>query len=293
MTFDYQVLLIAVVFASQIAVLSFYAPMSWRRYHALLFRRYPREEYPLLHPLPREELERKFELFRFMHLIIGVGAALTFVWALVFAEHLRGFAGLMQMCLLAQLLPLYIALPLSIRIQKALQSMPPPSRRSVELRKWRATDFISPMWIGLGLTMQALNFACMMGVYLYRLDTLGSLIGLFFSGGTLLLMCFALSPFAYRMATRADPYMSQPDTFRVRQGIYRGLFVVGAVFGAWSTFTLINNAGLIHFDVSNNFLGSSILFQLVGLGLVYSLNRDLSTRDFSVYRPDGSAQVAP
>jgi hypothetical protein len=292
MTLDYQTFLIAIVFVSQIVVLSFYTPMSWLRYHARLFQLYPREEYPLLHPIPREELERKFSAFRVMHMIIGAGAALTFVAAVLYAEHLRGFAGLMAMCLLAQFLPLYIALPLTARIQKALQSLPPPSRRSAELRRWRATDFISPLWIGLGLGMQALNLASAVVVYLYRPGTLGTYPGLIFSAATLLTMCYALSGYGHKLTTRPDPYMSQTDTFRVRQRIYRGLFVGCAVFGAWGTFTLLGTAGFLQFDVAYQFVGISVLFQLGALGLVARQNRELQTRDFSVYRADGSPEAA-
>ena len=45
MTFDYQAFLIAAAFASKIAVLSFYVPIRWQQHHALLLKRYPREEY--------------------------------------------------------------------------------------------------------------------------------------------------------------------------------------------------------------------------------------------------------
>lgn len=289
---DYQTLLIAIVFASQIIVLSFYAPRRWQRYHARLLEKYPREEYPLLHPLPREELDRKFTLFRPVHLISGVGATLALLAALIYADSARGLAGPMVMCLLVQvMLPLYIALPLEVRIQKGLSSMPPPSRRSVELRKWRVTDFISPLWVGLGLTMQLLSLGCAVAVYLYRPGTLGVFPALI--GSAVVLSAMGLALFGHRFAaTRADPFMSPADTFGVRQRNYRGLFVVGAAFGAWGTFTLLFNAGFLHFDVAYWFVMFSVIAQLYALALVSGRNRDLDTRDFSVYRADGSAQVA-
>jgi hypothetical protein len=289
---DYQILLIAIVFASQIIVFSFYAPMRWQQYHARLFEKYPPEQYPRLHPLPREELERKFAHFRPLHLIIGVGAALVFLGAFIYADSARGLAGPMVMCLLAQvMLPLYIALPLELRIQKGLSSMPPPSPRSVELRKLRVTDFISPMWVGLGLAMQALSLACAVAMFVYRPGTMGIFPALIGSGVVLLAMGFAL--FGHRfVAARADPFMSHADTFRVRQRNYRGLFVIGAAFGAWGTFTLLYNAGLLQFDVAYWFVIFSVISQIYGLALVSERKRDLNTRDFSVYRDDGSAQVA-
>lgn len=289
---DLQILLIAVVFASQIFVLSVYAPIRWQRYHARLFEKYPREEYPRLHPLPREELDRKFALFRPLHLIIGAGAAFVLLVVFVYADNAQSLAGPMVMCLLAQvMLPLFIALPLEIRILKGLSSMPPPNQRSVELRKWRVTDFISPMWVGLGLAMQALSIACAVAMFVYRPGTLGIFPSLI--GGTVILLAMGHALFGHRfIATRADPFMSQADTFHVRQRNYRGLFVLGAVFGAWGTLTLLYNAGFLQFDIAFWFVISSAISQLFGLALVSGLNRDLNTRDFSVYRADGSAQVA-
>ena len=223
MTLDYQSLLIAVVFASQIVVLSFYTPIRWQQYHADLFNRYPREEYPRLHPLPKEELERKFAIFRPMHLIIGAGAILTFLGALIYADSLRGLAGLMQMCLLVQvMLPLYIALPLAIRIQQGLRSMPPPSRRSVELRKWRVTDFVSPLWIGLGIAVQALCLACAVALYLYRPGTLGIFVNGIGSVVMLLAMGHALFGYGNAIVDSRGPvhvpggYVPRPAAIQPR-----------------------------------------------------------------------------
>jgi len=86
--------------------------------------------------------------------------------------------------------------------------------------------------------------------------------------------------------------MSQADTFRVRKHTYQALFIGGALFAAWNTATLLFNAGLIHFDGAYLFVGFSIIFQVQALALVSGQNRDLNTRDFSVYRADGGAQVA-
>ncbi|MEJ0085311.1 MAG: hypothetical protein WDO72_06495 [Pseudomonadota bacterium] len=293
MTPDLQTLLIAIVFAAQIYVLSFYTPMRWQGYHARLFEKFPREEYPSLHPLLREELERKFALFRPTHLVIGAGSILAFLGALIFADSARGLAGPMMTCLLLQvMLPIYIALPLEFRIQKGLRAMPPPSRRSVELRKWRITDFVSPVWVGFGIAVQALNLACAVAVYLYRPGTLGTFPAGIGSGVMLLAMVYVLFGGGNTVATRADPFMSQADTFDVRRRIYRGLFVVSAAFGVVGPFTLLGNAGLVHFVFDYQAVCLSVTLQLVGLMLVSGQNRDLNTRDFSVYRADGSAQVA-
>jgi hypothetical protein len=291
MTPDFQTLFIAALFASQIYVLSFYTPTRWRQFHLRLFERYPREEYPRLHPLSAEELERKFRIFKPMHLIIGAGATLVFLGAVIQGTSPRGLAGLMQMCLFVQLLlPLYIALPLEVSIRKGLSSMPPPSPRSVELRKWRVTDFISPLWIGLGIAAQVACFAAVVAVYLYRPDTKSILLSAIFLGVMLVVSVLAL--FGEAIVKRPDPYMSPADTFRARQRNYRGLFLGGAALAIWQISTILFNAGLFQLNFVYGFVLFSVIAQISGLALVSRRNRDLSTRDFSVYRAEGVAQVA-
>jgi hypothetical protein len=292
MTFDYERLALAAVFASQVIVLSFYVPIRWRQYHASLLAQYPREEYPRLHPIPRYELERKLARFRPLHLIIGGVATLAFLAALFYAKDSRGLAGPMTMCLLVQvLLPLYIALPLEVRIGQASNSMPPPSRRSAELRKWRVTDFVSPLLIALGVAAQGLSLACAVAVHLYRPGTMGIFPTGIGSGLMLLFMGFAVFGNGVT-ATRSDPFMSPADTFVARQRNYRRLFVFGVLFGALAPLTLLFNAGLIDFGFTYQALGFSVAVQVVGLALVSAWNRDINTRDFSVYRADSSVPVA-
>jgi hypothetical protein len=291
MTPDLQTLFIAALFASQIYVLSFYTPTRWRQYHMHLCERYPRDEYPRLHPLSAEELERKFRIFKPMHLVIGAGAILVLFGAVFQGTSPRGLAGLMQMCLFVQLLlPLYIALPLEVRIRKGLSSMPPPSPRSVELRKWRVTDFISSLWIGLGIAAQVVCFAGVVAVYLYRPETKSIFLSAVFMGAMLVVSVLAL--FGEAMVKRPDPYMSPADTFHARQRNYRGLFLGGAALAIWQTSTILFNAGLFQLNFVHGFMLFSVVAQLSGLVLVSRRERDLSTRDFSVYRADGIAQVA-
>jgi len=291
MTFDYQSLLIAAVFVSQIFVISFYAPASWQRYHSLLFKRYPKKEYPRLHPLPLEELERKFAVFRPMHLVIGALAIVAFVGAATWSDSAQGFAGLMQMCLFVQLLPLYIALPLAIRLRTSLKAMPPPSARSTELRRWRVTDFVPPLWVALAVAAQVLGLACALAIYLYRPGTMGILISFINSGAMLVALTAPLLGFG--CTPREDPYMSRADTFQARQRFFRGLYVLSAALSTWSTFTLLSNAGLIQFSPTFQFVGFSLIAQLLAIGAVAKQNSDLNTRDFSVYRAEDGAPAAP
>jgi hypothetical protein len=290
MNLNIQVLLTSLVFASQIVVLSFYAPLRWRRYYASLFTRFPPEQYPRLYPLPRNDIERKLAIFRSLHLVIGVGAALTLSACLIVGASPRGFVSCMSVSSLVQVfLPLYIAMPLSARISQAFRAMPPPSVRSVELRHWQMTDFVSPSWIALGIAGQVLALGCAAVLYLYRPDTLGILPVGIGSAAVLSRMLYLLS--GHAAFARPDPYMSQADTFRVRRRPYRLLFCMGAGFGALFAFVLLYNARLIRFDFSYIMMAFSVGMQVLAVALASLQDSDLDRRDFSVYRADSGAQA--
>jgi hypothetical protein len=294
MTLDLQRILFAAVFASQIIVLSFYVPRRWRRCHALMFTRYPAEEYPRLYPVPREKMERRLALAMPLHLAIGSISAITLVVGLLRAADSLELARRMFTCLLFQILPAYLSMFLMLRVAKAFRAMPPPSVRSVELRPWRAVDFISPPWIALGLAGQVIALTCALAAYLHRREAL--LMVLFcslISGALLLRMLYVLLGRVTFM--RADPFMSTADTFRVRQRRFRALFRGGAALGGFYAFGLLYQAQLVHldFDREYTFVGLSIVFQLLWLALVSAQGRDLESRDFSVYRNDSGTQAAP
>lgn len=285
MTLDFQRILFAAIFASQIVVLSFYLPQRWRRYQALMFTRYPPEQYPRLYPMPREKMERRLALAMPLHFAIGSISVITLVVSLLHDADSVELARRMFCCLLFQILPAYLSVFLMINAAKAFRAMPPPSVRSVELRPWRAVDFVSPLWIGLGIAALVIALTCAVVAYLHRPEAL--LMALFCSltsGALLLRMLYVLLGRVTFM--RADPYMSTADTFRVRQRHFRALFRGGAALGAAYTFLLLNQAQLVHldFDQAFSFVGLSIVFQLLWLALVSAQGRDLETRDFSVYR---------
>ena len=64
MSLGFRSVLLAATFASQIIVLSFYVPQRWRQYYALMFRRYPPEQYLRLYPLPEAGNRKKADLLQ-------------------------------------------------------------------------------------------------------------------------------------------------------------------------------------------------------------------------------------
>ena len=287
-----QIAMIAVVFASQILVLSFFTPQSRHRLYALMFSRYPQEEYPRLYPVPKERIQRRQAMFRPMHTVIGVAAAIALSVLLVRGGGPMQLARWMLYCLLLQILPLYIAMPWSIRLMRAFRAMPPPSVRTAELRQWRLSDFVSPLWVGLGLAGQLLALVCAAVAYRYHPQALG-----------VILLCVLVSvPLSLRMlhvlfvrvpVRRVDPYMSPADTFRARRHRLQILFRGAALLGGYFALMLLYAAQLIRFDFIYLVVGISIAFQLLGIALVSAQGRDLERRDFSVYRATGSAPGTP
>lgn len=191
-----------------------------------------------------------------------------------------------------QILPLYIALPWSIKWAKAYRAMPPPSVRCAELRPWRIVDFVSPLRIGLGLFGSALALLCAVVAYLHRPQVL--LMSVWCAScGALLLVRMIYVIFRPLSFARLDPYMSATDTFRARQRRFRTQFRFGAVFGGFFALIALYAAQLLRFEPVYLLVGISILFQLIGIALVSAQARDLETRDFSVYRGERAAQPTP
>jgi hypothetical protein len=227
-----------------------------------------------------------------VYLAIGGGAAITLFVSLIHGADSVELARRMFCWLVFQILPLYASLIWMIKAARALRAMPPPHARSVELRPWRIVDFVSPLWIGLGLAGQVMALACSMVAYLHRREAL--LMVLFcsvISGALLIRMIYVLLGRA--AFTRADPYMSAADVFRDRRRRFRALFGGGTALGACFAFMLLNQAQLVRVEQVYGLVGASIVMQLVWLAVVSAQGRDLDKRDFSVYRADGAAQTAP
>ena len=110
MSLDIQTVLIAILFGSQIFVLSFLTPRRSRQFHALMFMRYPPEQYPKLYPVPRQKLQRRLDSMRPVHLAIGGGAAITLFVSLIHGADSVELARRMFCWLLFQIVPLYVSL---------------------------------------------------------------------------------------------------------------------------------------------------------------------------------------
>jgi hypothetical protein len=287
-----QIVLIVCVFASQILVLSFFTPRRRNHFYSLMFTRYPPQEYPRLYPVTPERIQRIQSFFKPLHVVFGSGAAVALGVGLVRGLAAPELARWMFFCLLVQILPLYLALPWSIKWTKAYRAMPPPSVRSAELRPWRIVDFVSPRLIGLGLLGAGLALVCCVVAYLHRPQALIMILWCAgFSGWLLLRMIYVL--FRPMSFGRLDPYMSTTDTFRARQRRFRFQFSAGAVLGGFFSLIVLYGAQLIGFDQVYLLVGSSIVFQLLGIVLVLAQGRDLATRDFSVYRAESVPQPTP
>jgi hypothetical protein len=292
MVADIQTVLIAIVFASQILVLSFLTPRLRNHFYARMFTRYPPQEYPRLYPVPPERIRRIQSCFKPLHWTLGLGAAVTLGVGLIRDMAAPDLARWMFYCLLLQILPLYLALPWSIKWAKAYRAMPPPSVRSAELRPWRMVDFVSPLRIGLGLFGLGLSLVCAMAAFRHRPQVL--ILCLWcasFSSLLLLRMIYVL--FRPTGVGRPDPYMSATDIFGARQRRFRAQFAFGAVFGGIFSALVLYAAQLIRLDQAYLLVGISIVFQLLGIALVSAQRRDLQTRDFSVYRGESAPQPTP
>jgi hypothetical protein len=288
MSVDFEMFVLAVVFASQIWVLSFLSPWQRRRSHEFIAERYPPADYPRLYPVPKEQLDRRFALFMPVHFTIGVACVVLLVVGLLRTGSPVQFGRWMYYGLLAQLLPLYLSMPWMLKVARAHRAMPPPAVRSVEMRQWRISDFVSPLWILLGLTFQVLALIATVLGYLRHLIMPSYAV---FCGATsvvilarMLRVLLGPVPLA-----RTDPYAAAPDQFRVRRQRFTLLFRMGTSLGAVVAFVVLYSSGSLHFDYGYVLAAVSILLQLLALRLMSSQARELRLRDFSVYRSDAAS----
>ena len=290
MSLEFETILIAAVFASQIGVLSFLTPYRRRRNYNFVVTSYPPAEYPRLYAVPKEAMDRRFAIFVPMRFAVGVACVAVLAAGLLYARSPAQYGLWMIGCLVAQLLPTYIQMPWMLRTASRWRAMPPPSARSVELRQWRIVDFVSPIWIVLGLTLQAVALTCASIVYHHQPSTLraAAYCGAF-CGALLLRMGYELLGPVRLM--RTDPYMTPEDTFRARRRRFLLLFRGGAAFATINIFMTLYAAHYLVFDHGYICVLLSVIFQLLALALVSAQSRALRVHDFSVYRPEHGTQA--
>jgi hypothetical protein len=205
------ILLIAAVFASQILVLSFLTPFKWHQCYVLMFKRFPPALFPRLYPVATDAIERRLAMFRFTALVVGCGSGVAFIGTFLYATRPLRVWECMILCLVAQAAPWCIALILDFQVKRAFLTTPAPSVRSVDLRRWRLTDFVSPLSIGLGFAGQGSALACAVMMHIYHSNAANITFFGITSSAFLLLMTYLL--FGRVVFFRTDSYMTSADTF--------------------------------------------------------------------------------
>jgi hypothetical protein len=290
-TIDVTTGLVAATFAAQILVISFIVPARFRRYLALMFERYPEREFPRLYPISRRRMERLMAVHKRLHLVVGIAGVVALTLGAFYARNVTKLAGVMVGYMLVQYVPVLFRLAWTIRLARAFRAMPLPNVRTVELRQWRAVDFVSPLAIGAGLSGSGM--ALLMAAFTYSQALVGrgaALYSVIVNGWMLFRMLYVLfTPVAFG---RTDPFMSQADVFQARRQRFRLLFVGGACLGAYFSFLLLYVAGLVRLELAYVCAGFSILCQAMFLRAVSATFRSLDRRDFSVYRAEDGIRPA-
>jgi len=282
-TIDVRTAVVAATFAAQILTISFIVPARFRRHSALLFERYPPAEFPRLYPISLERLQREIAILRVLYLLVGIGGLVVLAKHLLYHDDAIELGRVMIWYLLVQYIPVFLRLSLGIRMARAFRAMPPPSVRSADLREWRAVDFIPPVGIGLGLLGSVSALACTGFVYAQSFVSVGFvMVSALFNGWLLFRMLYVL--FMPVTFGRSDPYMSQADVFRARQRRFRALFRGGSLLGAYFSFMLLYEAGVVRFDLAYLCVLVSVICQALFFVAAWRMFCALENRDYSVYR---------
>lgn len=285
MPLDFPVLLVTAVFASQILVCSFLS--AWRFAHAtrLMQQNYPPQEYPRLYPIPADQMSRQAALRNTARIAIGIAAALVLAVGLARGIGAARLAQYMMWAAMAQLLPLLLALPLHIRMSRAMRAMPAPSVRSADLRSWKAVEFVAPAEIALGITASCVALACTLYFCLRGAQLSFALVLSAAINGLLLLRMLhvLVGPTIMR---RPDPYMSDDDLYRARRFRMLMLFRMAILMGVYFSFILVWASGLLKVDSIYIAAGISVLVQLASLFFTHRMLRAVTDRDVTPYRAD-------
>ena len=283
MTIDITAGLVAATFAAQILTISFIVPARFRRYLALMFERYPEREFPRLYPISQERMQRQNDINRILHLLIGIGGVVVLARGALVSRDGAELARVMILYALIQYVPVLFRLSWVIRLGRAFRAMPLPSVRSVELRQWRAADFVSPKVIGAGLFGSGLALMTAGLTYSQSIAARGLvLFSVVVNGWILFRMLYVLfTPVTFG---RTDPFMSEADVLHARRQRFRLLFAGGACLGAYFSFALLYASGVVQFEFAYVCVGVSVLCQALFVWAVSTMFRSLERRDFSVYR---------
>lgn len=283
---DFQTFLIAITFASQIVVCSFLS--AWRFAHAYtrMLVKFPPAEFPRLYPLAPEKMQLHHNLRMALRLVVGVAAILILALGLIRGV---GAATLLQWMLwvaIAQMAPLFLAIPQKLQLARALRAMPAPAVRSVELRSWRLTDFVTPTEIVLGIVVS--TFPLLAAGYFYFNLPSGHAqppsIAVAICALLLLRMLYVV--FVPVAMPRPDPYMSEADVFRNRRVRMQTLFRVGIFLGVYVTFMQLWSGGAFHLDRIYIAVGASLLIQMTSWRWSGQMLATLAERDFTPYRAE-------
>jgi hypothetical protein len=278
-------LVITIVFLSQIVVVSFVAPIRFRRLYAKLHDSYPESEYPLFYPVPHAEMERKLRRYTMLRMATGPIALAALVYGIVLAGDPQQLARIMAGVLMLQMLSTLLAYRWRPGILRAMSKLPPPARRSAELRRWRITDFVSPALIVLALASVLSVFAAVSWVFVGAPGD-GGIIG-FAILGALPIATAYLAGMLFRIwkpvsQVRSNTHSMQSDLFRQRQIRLRLLFGAATLTGLALSFVLLAGAGTLGLDWTS--MAVSVLAQFLTLVVPGLAFRAIRSLDFSEYR---------
>jgi hypothetical protein len=282
-----QTLLITIVFLSQIVVLSFVAPIRFHRLYAKLYVSYPEAEYPRFYPVPRAEMDRSLKRYLMIRMATGPIGLAALVYGLFNGTDPQQLGRIMGGVLIVQILSGILAYRWRPGLLRAMSKLPPPSRRSAELRRWRITDFVSPALVALGLASELSVFAVVAYVYIAGQGDRG-IIGFAIFGAIPISIAY-LAWMLLRIwkpvwSTRGNTYPSETDLFRQRQRGFRVLFVAATITGLILSFLLLAGAGTIGLDFLWTRLAISLLAQALVLVVPSLAFRMIGSLDFSGYR---------
>ncbi len=276
-------ILFAIVFLNQLFLISFYFPRKIANRIRFVYDTYPPSKFPKLYPMPIEYYEDKQRNYKILNwFILVAGLFLVTYMFLNFPEdsyRKRWDQALVVAFFMVQFFPVLLLEIASFSLYKLMRKYDKRTERKAEIQPRRLFDFISPLLVGLVVSVYFAFVAFIVYFKQFDYPWFGGNMNIYLITGTNL---FFIGIAAWNMfGKKLDPYQSFEDRRKQISLVVKQLAFISMGVTIYAAFTIGAHAfELRHFN--STFM--SIYFQIIAILSLRSIH--IENINFEVYKED-------
>lgn len=278
---DYLLVVVYIVFFSQVVVISFWVSYVWRNNLSSIYKQYSQAEYPKFYCQPVETLYRQLLVRKCLDFIIGSGCLVLIVFAFFQSTSTKSLANMMFFCAMAQIIPFFVSGYWEAKSNRLRRQNQQPTRRKAQLIARRLGEFVSPWYTYIAVSIFFVSM--IVGLYVFVADSWGpsnySVLALL--ALSLCVNIFLVS-YIYKnlYGKSSDQYIQYSDKLKKIAFTIRRLVFLSISYSFFVITILIGEA-LAFGDIA------TYLFTSVYMQIVLSLEtKSAYKRDFNVYKAE-------